>query len=779
MLPYYKAEIVDVDGTTIKDINDVISVQAARAFNTDGSATVVIPNYYPRSMFRLHTRMKLWRYDYDGVPHNFGRTIWFLKKIDHARSDFTYTLTFVDTFAMLKGRLVAYTAQGVYADKTLEEYQIDTYDDRLRADNMMRAFVRENVGSLVLDADRTIAAITVEDDRSLGAFVEKQAAWAELESTLTDLAQMSSAKGVDLFYDLMPRDDGSFIFRAWTGLRGIDRTPSGNNPLLLTEESGMIADVHEVEDYTDVATYVYVLGFDTSGSQIVARGENLALSRNDPFGRLEITVSDNNADANSVLADDALGALMAHRPKRVLTATVVENSSLVFGKDIDYGDKVPVQVGATEYDCILDAISTNWSEDNEQLDLRLNGQVFVNDFNVVLWVPPEDQPTPGPDNLAPVVNAGEDQSIAFGAVLTLTATASDDGLPDPPAAMTYLWALTGGPASVTFSDAHALSTTVTYAEEGLYSFRFTATDGALASYDELFVNIGVAAANAAPMVDAGGDFVIVLGDPMILGGAALDDGLPDPPATLTTTWTLQGGPASVTFDDEHLLIATVTYSAPGLYSFRLTADDSLLSTYDEVFVNVASVGNDAPEVDAGGDFTIVLGDPMILGGAATDDGNPNPPATLTTTWTMTGGPASVTFDDDHALIATVTYSVAGLYSFRLTADDSELATYDDVDVNVEPSSNSAPTVDAGADQHIAFGSPMRLSGIVSDDGLPNPPATLTFHWQMLYGPATAAFFAPNALSTNVIYTTRGLYLFRLTVSDSALSSHSEVYVNVT
>lgn len=779
MLPYYKAEIVDVDGVTILDINDVISVQAARAFNVDGSATVVIPNYYARSLFRLHTRMKLWRYDYDGVPHNFGRTIWFLKKLDHARSDHTITLTFVDAFAMLKGRLIAYTAEGTYGDKTLEEYQIDTYDDRLRADNMMRAFMRENVGDLVLDADRTIPSIVIEQDRSLGAYVEKQAAWAELQSTLTDLAQMSSAKGVDLFYDLIPRDDGTFIFRVWTGARGIDRTNSSDNPLLLSEESGMISDVHEVEDFTDVATFVYVLGFDTSGSQIIAKGENKALSRNDPFGRLEITVSDSDADANSVLADDALGALMAHRPKRVLTATVVENSSLSFGRDIDYGYKVGVQVGATEYDCVLDAISTNWSEDNEQLDLRLNGQVFTNDFNIILWVPPEQQPSPLPDNVAPVVSAGDDQSIDFGATLTLTATATDDGLPDPPAAMTYLWELTGGPASVTFSNAHALVTDVTYAALGLYSFRFTATDGALASYDDLFINIGGSMVNAAPEVSAGADQSIPFGGTAHMDGAARDDGLPNPPATLTITWSQTGGPGVAVITDIHDVNTDVTFPLTGLYSFRLTADDSLLTTYDDMFINIGTAGNDAPEVDAGGDFTIVLGDPMILGGAATDDGLPNPPATLTTTWTMTGGPASVTFDDEHALIATVTYSVAGLYSFRLTADDSELTAYDEVLVNVEPTSNSAPTVNAGLDQHIAFGSPMRLSGIVSDDGLPNPPATLTFHWQMLYGPATVNFLPPNALSTSVVYTTRGLYAFRLTVSDSVLSSQDEVYVNVT
>src|ERR1039457_3393886 len=42
--------------------------------------------------------------------------------------------------------------------------------------------------------------------------------------------------------------------------------------------------------------------------------------------------------------------------------------------------------------------------------------------------------------------------------------------------------------------------------------------------------------------------------------------------------------------------------------------------------------NEAPEVDAGTNVTVQIGVPFVLSGTASDDGLPNPPGMLTTTW---------------------------------------------------------------------------------------------------------------------------------------------------
>src|SRR4029453_16764835 len=211
-----------------------------------------------------------------------------------------------------------------------------------------------------------------------------------------------------------------------------------------------------------------------------------------------------------------------------------------------------------------------------------------------------------------------------------------------------------------------------------------------------------------------------------LSGTATDDGLPTPPGTLTTTWSKASGPGTVSFGDPSALSTTATFSAAGTYVLRLTADDSALQTSDDLTVTVnASSGNQAPVVNAGSDQTVTLPNSANLSGTATDDGLPTPPGTLTTTWSKASGPGTVSFGDPSALSTTATFSAAGTYVLRLTADDSALQTSDDLTVTVNATSgNQAPVVNAGSDQTVTLPNSANLSGTATDDGLPTPPGTL-------------------------------------------------------
>lgn len=409
--PYYKAEILDIQGETIKEIDDIISLQAARAFNMDGAATLVVPDHYRRSLFQMHTRMKLWRYDYRGVPLNFGDTIWFLTKKDHAIGEETYSLSFVDAFAMLGTRIVAYTAVTPYADKTLDEFALITYDNSLRLDNMMVAYVKENFGADALDTDRLNSYISIEAGKNQGPYGEKQAAWQELDSVLSDLASQSAANGLSIYYDLIPAESGTFKFRIWTRVRGTDRSSTGAVNLVLNDTDSMLDDIHEIEDYMDVATVCYALGYDTGPSQVIEVVESPALIRNDPFGRIEMTVNATDSDVPSVLRAAAQAALNGKRAKRLVTARVVENNALRYG-DIVYGDMLSIAVAGNAYDVAVNAVSTRWDSTGEDLDIRLSGEEAL---GAILSGGPEDPGIviPGEPNTPPAVDAGPDQELEF------------------------------------------------------------------------------------------------------------------------------------------------------------------------------------------------------------------------------------------------------------------------------------------------------------------------------------------------------------------------------
>jgi uncharacterized protein YjiK len=88
--------------------------------------------------------------------------------------------------------------------------------------------------------------------------------------------------------------------------------------------------------------------------------------------------------------------------------------------------------------------------------------------------------------------------------------------------------------------------------------------------------------NQPPVVNAGSDLVVLAN--ASLNGSVSDDGLPDPPNTVTTNWSQVSGPGTATFADASAVDTTTSFSAPGTYQLRLTADDSALTTSDDVSV---------------------------------------------------------------------------------------------------------------------------------------------------------------------------------------------------
>ena len=160
-----------------------------------------------------------------------------------------------------------------------------------------------------------------------------------------------------------------------------------------------------------------------------------------------------------------------------------------------------------------------------------------------------------------------------------------------------------------------------------------------------------------------------------------------------------------------------------MYVLRLTASDSVLSATDDIQITVGAAPptNQAPTVNAGVDQTVTLPDNASLVGSTSDDGLPNPPASVTVTWSQVSGPGTTTFANPSALSTTASFTAAGVYVLRLTASDSVLSATDDIQITVNPAPpvNQAPTVNAGVDQTVTLPDSAALVGTASDDGLPD------------------------------------------------------------
>ena len=96
-------------------------------------------------------------------------------------------------------------------------------------------------------------------------------------------------------------------------------------------------------------------------------------------------------------------------------------------------------------------------------------------------------PTPG--NSPPTVDAGPDQTVAIADGAVVTATTGDDGVPDPPGAVSVTWSQTGGVGAATFADPTAATTAVTFSQVGVYELTATASDGEWWATDALEVTV--------------------------------------------------------------------------------------------------------------------------------------------------------------------------------------------------------------------------------------------------------------------------------------------------
>ncbi|MEO8345815.1 MAG: PASTA domain-containing protein, partial [Betaproteobacteria bacterium] len=329
----------------------------------------------------------------------------------------------------------------------------------------------------------------------------------------------------------------------------------------------------------------------------------------------------------------------------VWAATVVRDGAIG-----DWGGVGPAVTDATS-DAPLDAdiAAVFYQKDGSNLFFRIDADVRKDSAA----------------NQAPVVSAGANQTISLPNFALLIGTATDDGLPNPPAVLTFGWAKISGPGTVTFAAPSSLTTTATFGVAGVYVLSFTANDSALATSASVTITVNPAGpGNQPPAVNAGADQSITLPATATLNGTATDDGLPNPPAALTIGWTMVTGPAPVTFANAAVAVTTAYFVQAGIYTLRLSASDSLLSVSSDTVVTVNAVAPAGPQFLPIPDQTIPLGArfQQVL---AANSGNAGP-----LTYALIATPSGATLNPSPLVDWTPTAAQLGSNTFTVKVTDS-------------------------------------------------------------------------------------------------------------
>ncbi len=169
-------------------------------------------------------------------------------------------------------------------------------------------------------------------------------------------------------------------------------------------------------------------------------------------------------------------------------------------------------------------------------------------------------------------------------------------------------------------------------------------------------------------------------------------------------------------------------------------------------------GNRPPRVNAGPDLTQETSTFPVninISATASDDGAPRPPGILTVRWSQVGGPKLAGFSTTNSALTTISIPTFGAYVFRLTADDGELQTSDDVTVIVRQPPSSVTLMPTGSvwkylDDGSNQGTAWRLQSF-NDSAWSSGPAQLGYDDGTENDEATVLGYGPNSGAKYITY----------------------------
>ena len=275
-------------------------------------------------------------------------------------------------------------------------------------------------------------------------------------------------------------------------------------------------------------------------------------------------------------------------------------------------------------------------------------------------------------NDPPVADAGGSYSTVEGGSVSLDSSGSYD--PDGHIDTTD-WTVSSGPGSVSGGTYYAPDS-VSSDTTATVTLDVTDDDG---SSDSDSATIQIAASNDPPTADAGGPYAVDEG-----GSVSLDaSGSSDSDGSISSTaWSITSGPGSIsggTYDAPDAMSSDATVTV----QLTVTDDDGEPDT-DTATVDVTEV-NDDPSADAGGPYSVSVGETVALdaSGSTDEDGT-----VQGTTWAVTSGPGSIVDGTYHAPAD----GGSATATVRVTVTDDDGATdADTATVDVRTTTSEPPT----------------------------------------------------------------------------------------
>jgi hypothetical protein len=315
----------------------------------------------------------------------------------------------------------------------------------------------------------------------------------------------------------------------------------------------------------------------------------------------------------------------------------------------------------------------------------------------------DSQLAAAPVNAAPVVNAGIDQTITLPDTVTLSGSATDDGLPSPPAALTLAWSQVSGPVPALVNAPTQAATTASFLQPGTYVLQLAAGDGALSSSATTQLTV----LDGPPSLGSIPDRTIPVGSKYSMRLTANDPNTKD-----TLSYFLDAAPAGATLDPNSVIVWTPTSAQLGVNDFAVRVVDAAGHGDSKTFHITVVAANHPPQLADQTDERVPSGGRFSRALSATDpDGD-------AVTLGLVSGPAGLTLKGNQLSWNPVT-AAPGIYPVMVqAADGAGLIDGKRFNVTVFAASASAVRDDF---YETSLGQTMSVpaSGVLANDADPN------------------------------------------------------------
>lgn len=344
----------------IGDANQYSAMSWSRVVNDAGVLVLTYPGELLPQLMRPDNIITVYR-NVDGMPQLVTETAWLLRKTRRIQDGDGRLFTELTAYSgnyLLSSRGIAYQTASTQSTKTGA------------ADDLIKAYVRENLGSSATDTARRLANISVQANTGQGESLSAVMGWRDnLLVVAQELAQASIDAGKYVAFDTVYQGGGLWDFRTYAGQRSIDRrTPGSSFGFLLGSQYGNVSDAEYSIDWSANVTAAYALGTGINANRVFATALNGARIAESPYGRREGFVDGGNASTVALLTPIARAAIRAGRPRVTFRMRIVETAASRFGIDWNWGDYVTASALGITVDARIDAVTVQVQDGRENID---------------------------------------------------------------------------------------------------------------------------------------------------------------------------------------------------------------------------------------------------------------------------------------------------------------------------------------------------------------------------------------------------------------------------